>query len=258
MKTPSDGWDRDERELLQSEGLGAELEAIRVRHALAPEDESRLLERIHEEARRSGTRRAGRSWRWGLLTAAAVGLVAVGTTWIFRRAERAALEGIKPPEPTVAVATPPVFYLALEKPDLKVSPSALEWRGPRGENRLLADLKPAFDAFRAGDYPRADREFSALSGTYPQSVEIALYQGVARLFVGDIAGAMTSLTAAERVADRSLAWDVGWYRAVAEERAGNPAAARARLTGLCAQPDARARTACDALARFPSGRSPAP
>ena len=170
-----------------------------------------------------------------------------------------ATEGTKAPESTVAVATPqPVFYLPLEKPDVKVSPAALAWRGPRGENTLLAELKPAFDAFRASDYLLADREFSALSGRYPQSIEVALYQGVARLFAGNVPGAIASLMAAEPLADSSFAWDVAWYRAVAEERAGNLAAARTRLTGLCAQPDPRAKTACEALTRLPGGRAPSP
>jgi TolA-binding protein len=60
-----------------------------------------------------------------------------------------------------------VFRLPLEKPAIKISPSALAWRGPGRENPLLADLKPAFDAFRAGDYQRADDEFSKLTGKYP-------------------------------------------------------------------------------------------
>ena len=51
MKTPSDGWDQDEREVLESAELGRDLEAVRARHALAPEDQARLLARIEREAR---------------------------------------------------------------------------------------------------------------------------------------------------------------------------------------------------------------
>jgi hypothetical protein len=257
MKEPSDGWDREERDVLELKGLGRDLEAVRARHELAPEDEDRLLARIQNQARQSKPD-ASRSWGWGFVLAAATVLLVVGSIWMFRRGG-SATDSIKPPESTVAVATPPpVFYLPLEKPDLKVSPAALAWRGPTRENPLLADLKPAFDAFRAGDYPRADQEFSALSAKYPASIEIAFYQGVARLFAGNVAGSIASFTAAEPLADRSFAWDVAWYRAVAEERAGNLAAARTRLTGLCAQPDPRAKAACDALARLPKGGAPAP
>jgi hypothetical protein len=255
MRTPSDGWDEDEREALALDDLGAELEAVGTRRALGREDEDRLLARVEREARSADARRTGRFWQWGLGLAAATVFLVAGAIWVLGRGGN----GGTRPESTVAVATPaPVFHLPLERPEIKVSPSALAWRGPARENPLLADLKPAFDAFRAADYPRADREFSALSGKYPSSIEVAFYQGVARLFAGNAADAIASLTAAERLADSAFAWDVAWYRAVAEERAGNLTAARARLTGLCAQPDARAKAACAALARLPSGRVPAP
>jgi hypothetical protein len=257
MKAPSDGWDADEREVLALGGLSRELEGVRARHELAPGDEARLLARIQDQARQSKAG-AGPSWGWGFVLAAASVLLVVGAIWMFHRGD-SAIEGVTAPASTVAVATPsPAFYLPLDPPAVKVSPSALAWRGPTRENPLLADLKPAFDAFRAADYQRADREFSALSGKYPASIEVAFYQGVARLFVGNAADAIASLTAAERLADSAFAWDVSWYRAVAEERAGNLTAARTRLTGLCAQPDARAKAACDALTRLPGGRAPAP
>ncbi len=249
MKTPSDGWDRDEREVFEGNGLGREFEAVRARHALRPDDEARLLGRILSQARQSKAQ-PGRFWGWGFGLAAAAVLLVVGTTWMFGRGDSAS-EGIKP-ESTVAVAAPsPAFYLALEKPDLKVSPSALAWRGPSAENRLLADLKPAFDAFRSNDFAAADREFSALSAKYPASIEVWFYQGVARLLVNDVQGAIASLATAERLADTSFAGDVAWYRAIADERAGSLAAARARLTALCAQPGARATPACEALKQLP-------
>lgn len=252
MKTPSDGWDADEREVLESDQLARELEAARARHALSPQGEARLLGRIQREAR-TGSVRGGEWWRWGLGLAAAASLIA-GTTWILSRGDDA-VSGRRTPETTAAAGSPspspPVFYLPLEKPVIKISPAALAYRGPGGENPLLEDLKPAFDAFRAGTYETADREFSKLSGKYASSIEIPFYQGVARLFAGNPQGAITSFAAAERVTDSSFAFDVSWYRAVAEERAGNLAGARARLTSLCAQPDTRAPTACDALKRLP-------
>jgi hypothetical protein len=224
--------------------------------ALNPSEESRLLARIQRDAKRSIEPRAGRSWRWNIALAGAAALFLVaGSVVIFRNIliQQPAPQQ-RQPEATVAVAPPPpapVFRLALEKPDVKLSPSALTWRGSGGENRYLADLKPAFDAFRSGDYATADREFSTLSARYPSAVEVSFYQGVARLFLNDVPGAITSLTAAERLADNSFGWDVGWYRAVAEERAGNVAAARDRLSRLCRLPDVRAPGACDALKRIP-------
>lgn len=250
MRTPSDGWDEDEREALALDDLGAELEAIGARRALGREDEDSLLARIEREGRSADARRTGRSWQWGLVLAAASIVLIAGTVWMIRRDPGAALPGVTP-ESTVAAAKPaPAFVLPLEKPDIKASPAALAWRGPKGDNTLLADLKPAFDAIRADDYALAEREFAAMTGKYPGAIEIAVYQGVARLFLGNVAGAIENLTAAEKLADRSFAWEVAWYRAVAEERAGNVAGARSRLKSLCAQPDARAKAACDALARL--------
>ena len=257
MNAPTDGWDDDERDVLETDELGRQLEAVRARHALGPADEDRLFARIQREAQAS-VRPARASVRWGVLLAAAAVLLIAGT-WIFRRAFDRAAGTVTQPESAVATATPsPVLYLALEKPAIKISPATLAWRGPADKNPLLADLKPAFDAFRADDYARADREFSAIAGKYPRSIEIALYQGVARLFLGNVQGATESLALAETLADSSFAGDVGWYRAIAEERAGNLPGARARLTRLCAEPGGRAQAACDTLMRLPPGRLPAP
>lgn len=255
MKSPSDGWDPDEREVLESVEMGRQLDAVRARHSLGPEDEARLLARIQQDTRASKARPAVRWWRWAVPITAAAGILIVATIVLRRDRDNTTGTAGTAPERTIAAASPaPVFYLPLDKPAIKISPSALAWRGPGGQNPLLADLKPAFDAFRANDYERADREFSALSAKYPTSIEIAFHQGVARLFVGNVQGAIASLTAAEALADRSFAWDVAWYRAIAEERAGQVADARARLTRLCAEPDSRAKTACDALAGLPGGR----
>jgi Flp pilus assembly protein TadD len=75
-------------------------------------------------------------------------------------------------------------------------------------------------------------------------VEIALYQGVARLFLGNLEGAVERLTRAEQLADAAFAPDVSWYLAVAEERAGRREQARARLTALCAAGQDRSNEAC--------------
>jgi hypothetical protein len=254
MKSPSDGWDSDERDVLESAELRRALDGMRERRGLDEEGEARLLARIQREARaESANAREKQGWlRWGLMLAAASVLLVAGTLWILRRGD-ATLPGPTTSQSTVAVdsPSPPVFYLPLDKPAVKISPASLAYRGPGGENPLLADLKPAFDAFRAADYPSADREFSAIAGRYPTSVEIAFYQGVARLFLDNPKDAIASFTVAERLADSSFAWDVAWYRAVAEERAGNPGGARSRLAALCARADTRAGSACEALKRLP-------
>ena len=255
MKAPADGWDREEQETLAP--FQQELEAIRARHAeFSEHDQARLLRRIQKEAGQSPARGSIFWTRPWLLAAASVVIVA-GATYLLRDRWAPAESVLPVPERTVAVATPTPaqqFILSLDKPDLKVSPAALTYRRSASENPLLADLKPAFDAFRASDYAAADRAFSALESAYPRSVEVFFYRGVSRLMLNDAPGAIASFTAAEKIADSAFAWDIEWYRAVAEERAGNVAAARERLTRLCQRPDTRAPRACDAVKTLPGGK----
>jgi hypothetical protein len=255
MKPPADGWDREEEETLAP--FQQELAAIRARHEQFSEhDRARLLRRIQKEAGATPARTSNVWTRPWLLAAASVVIVA-GATYLLRD-RRAPAEPAPPlPERTVTVATPTPaqqFFLSLDKPDLKVSPAALTYRSSAAESPFLADLKAAFDAFRAGDYAAADREFSALGPRYPKSVEVFFYQGIARLFLADAPGAIASLTSAAKVADSAFAWDVEWYLAVAEERAGDLAAARVRLTRLCQRADTRAARACDAAKALPAGK----
>jgi hypothetical protein len=255
MKAPADGWDREEQETLAPFQL--ELEAIRARHTeFSEHDQARLLRRIQTEAGQSPARGSIFWTRPWLLAAASVVIVA-GATYLLRD-RWAPAESVPPaPERTVAGATPTPaqqFFLSLDKPDLKVSPAALTYRRSASENPLLADLKPAFDAFRASDYATADRALSSLESRYPSSVEVFFYRGISRLMLADASGAIASLTTAEKIADSAFAWDVDWYRAVAEERAGNVAAARERLTRLCQRPDTRAPRACEAAKTLPAGK----
>src|SRR5689334_13676148 len=84
MKSPSDGWNPEEREVLESAELGRQLEAVRVRHSLGPEDEARLLARIQRETRAPSAVPAVRWWRWAVPLTAAAGILIVGT-FVLRR-----------------------------------------------------------------------------------------------------------------------------------------------------------------------------
>ena len=216
MKPPADGWDREEQEALAP--FQQELDAIRARHALSEHDKARLLRRIQQEAGQSPARARPccRFWTRPWLLAAASVVIVAGALFLLRGLPGPSVSEPPAPERTVAVATPPpapVYLLALDKPDLKVSPAALTYRSAAAENPLLADLKRAFDAFRADDYATADREFAALAPRYPKSVEVFFYQGISRLFLADAPGAIASLTTAGKIADSAFAWDIEWYRA---------------------------------------------
>lgn len=250
-----DDLDRAAQEYLAREPHARALvEELNETTALDAHGEARLFARISREAQEV---RAPQTSRWMWQAAAAIGAIAIaGSIWFASTRERSAAPSVAvthtPPaaatEKPAAVTPPETFLIPLERPDVRVSLRALTWRGSERANPVLTALKPALDAFRAGDYQRADREFSAVGKAYPDLVEVALYQGVSRLFLGNFEGATTSLRAAEKIGDDAFKNDVAWYLAIAEERGGNAAAARARLTSLCANGSGDPR-ACAAVAR---------
>ena len=235
--------------------------------SLSAEDQERLLARIMKEASKSSP---SVGWGWLRPILLGTGVVAMASLVWFVARETELGERIGPPETQVVVALPPAappFLLPFEKPDVRLGMGALTWRGssPATDdgNQLLKDLKAGLDAYRSGDYATADRELSALATRYPGTIEILFYQGVSRLFLNDLSGAITAFEAADAIGDQTFAADVAWYRAVAEQRAGNAANARARLEAICGeadrsvrQPDqrnaARACTALEQLAKTPA------
>jgi hypothetical protein len=222
--------------------------------ALSPElsarDAERLLDRIRSRARARAE--AAPSLRWFDVLAFA-GLAASLAMAVYLPAWR----GVPASFPAGPVASagpttePPVMVLALAKPELKLSFAALQWRGSAGDNPLITDLAPGFDAFRRDDFAEAARQLEPLERKHPASVEVFFYLGVAKLMQNDLPGARRALGTALGVADQAFAPDVAWYLAVAEERSGNPASARTRLDRLCRDGGARAADACEGARRLP-------
>jgi len=196
-------------------------------------------------------------FRYLLVTPAiAVGVLAIW--FVVYRPDQSVLQPIATPPPVAAIppADAPVFQLALDKPDVRLSPAALTWRGATSDNQLLADLKPALDAYRQNDYESTNRVLTALATRYPNAVEVHFYQGIARLFLAEPALAINSFAAAEEIADDTFIADVLWYRAIAEQHAGNDTDARARLETLChgSRSPERACTALEQLNRSSPSR----
>jgi hypothetical protein len=207
---------------------------------------ARLLARIKRDSRSRG-RFAG-FWMWPAVATVAAAALAVMLV-VPRESPSPVPVDSRPPAvvPPPAPAPAPAFRLPLEKPPLKVGASALTWRGSDNRADLLVHLKPAFDAFRADRYDVAQEIFATLEGRYPSSSEVFFYRGVARLFLNDYHGAIESLTRAASLGDPAFAADVAWYRAAAEERAGNLAVARRELNEICQSSGARSPAACAAL-----------
>jgi hypothetical protein len=229
---------------------------------LSREEQDRLLARIMKEAGKpsasgsaSGYGETGRQGTWGWLRPVLVGsgLVAIASlVWVVSKTTEVG-ERLSAPETQVVVNLPPAappFLLPYEKPEVRLGLAALTWRGsPASDdgNQLLADLEPGLDAYRRSDYATANRELTALATRYPGTIEILFYQGVSRLFLEDYSGAIAAFEAADAVGDATFASDVSWYRAVAEQRTGNVAQARARLDAICTARGADAARACTAL-----------
>jgi TolA-binding protein len=215
--------------------------------------EDRLLARIKAEAGSSAPARVLRfpqAWRPVLALAAAAVLV---TAVVLRlRAPQLPASIATTPAPATATtpAAAPSFVLTLDKPDVKLTATALVRRSTGRDAKFVDDVAPALNAYRAGDYQTAAAAFVRVQPQYPDAVEIPFYLGVTRLFLDDAAGAVSSLDAARRVTDDTFRADVAWYLAVAEERAGNRTAARSGLDALCNGQSNYAARACAAATRL--------
>ena len=241
-----------------SRTLAADLDE--VTEGPSSREADRMLTRVRAAARREQLQPDQPGlWRavfaFGSLAAAVV-LFAVLPDWRAPAPLRSA-ESTPPPSaqgtvpPPSPLPTAPVMVLALSKPELRVSLAALQWRGSAANNPLLADLKAGFAAFERDDYGEAARLLGPLTPRYPQSVEVFFYLGVSRLFLDDHRGARDALVTAGRLADEAFAPDAAWYLAIAEERLGDRAAARARLEALCRAAGPRAAAACQAAPQLP-------
>jgi hypothetical protein len=218
--------------------------------------EAKLLGRVQREAARERRSSAARSWLRPVLIASAVAASAA-IAWLFVRPTTT------PDIPISTQAVPqaeqaPAFQLAFAKPDVRLSMAALTWRGGGSDNQLLADLKPAFDAYRQGDYASAEPALTALAARYPDTIEILFYQGISRLYLKDARGAVAALSAAEAVADGTFIGDVRYYRAVAEQHAGDTGEARTRLDALCREKGPESARACTSLADLESSSTAKP
>jgi hypothetical protein len=232
--------------------------ACDVDHVLDAADADRLLARITRSAE------PRRSWRlsnigvWAPLAGAAATIAIVAAVWApWRTTAPASVVPVAappPPQATIARAEPPRFELPLDKPDVKLSVAALTWRGPSGASSLVDELAPALDAYRQSDYTRAAQGLEGVGRRFPASIEAPFYRGISLLFLNDPAGAIVELKKAERMKDAAFAPDVTWYLAVAEQRSGDTAAARAHLDALCRGTSARTPAACDAITRLGRAR----
>lgn len=223
--------------------------------ALTSADEDRLLRHIKQSASAdAGERRTRMAWL-ALPAFAAIAIIVIAAAtwrmWTGPISQPSSTTATVPPSPS---AEPAAFHIPLQKADVRLTPAALTWRVP-GKNTFVQDVKPAMDAYRSGEYGPAVERFSALTVKYPQSVEAFFYLGVSRLLSDDVNGAHDALTRAEPIAEGPFVDDTAWYLAIADERRGDPGAARRRLEALCRGTGARSSAACDAGKKMDGGDS---
>jgi hypothetical protein len=225
---------------------------------LDAESEDRLFERITRAVEAESRPWSRRSWKpklmMGGLALAASLLVAVVVSRPRTQTtvEPAALP-MRAEQPPVAERSK--FEISYAKPEVKLSPAALTWRGNGPLNPFMEAIAPAFDAYRAGDYAKAVAAFDQLSTAYPASIEVLFYQGVSRMLAGHDAAAVAPLQAAAGLKSATFAEDVEWSLAVARVRSGDLKAA-ATINSLCAGGGAHASEACAAAAQLRSATQP--
>lgn len=232
---------------------------------LDAESEERLLQRINRDiaAERPWS---GRSWTSrffiGGLALAATAFVALVVP-LLRTNDIARPDAVVQPAavPVVAAApapapAPPV-QIAYAKPPIKLSSSALTWRGSATAKPFVEALAPAFEAYREGRYSQAAAEFDQLVTIYPGSIDVLFYQGVTRMLAGNDAAAIAPLEAAARIRSTTFDDDVAWFLAVARQHSGDPGA-RAALSSICAGRSAHAEAACAADKQLGSSSTSAP
>ena len=215
---------------------------------LDPESADRLLARIrHGVEAHDVARRAAIRWRVFGVIGFAAALVLLTTAVVIRRPVPQPAPGEAPslPSPTAA-SMPPAFRIPLAPAPVKLTARALVLRSDGEQAAFVDEAAPAFDAYRAGDYHTAAEVFARVAPQYPASVEVPFYLGVSRLMTDDAPAAAQALQAARALDDPSFRDDVAWYLAIAAERSGDVASARASLAVLCTGSSPYAARACDA------------
>lgn len=239
-----------ERHLEESAWSRAVIDGLRdtgVEDRLDARSEDRLFTRITREARAASLTSSRRLW-----PSIAMGGFALAATLLMAvMVSRSGRDTVVVPDDAPATTDTPAapIKIAYFKPEVKLSPSALTWRGDPTANPFLRDLAPAFEAYRAGDHPRAVTEFDRIAAVYPDAIEVLFYQGVSRMLAGNDAGAVAPLEAAARLRDATFADDVLWFLAVAQQRSGNPNA-RTRFEELCRGKSTYQTAACTAAAQL--------
>ena len=210
-----------------------------------PAIESAVLARV----RKSGP--PSQFWRLPLAAALVIGCAGTFAWWM-----RAPVAPVAPSAPIAPVApVPPVSPVSPVSPVAMWTVEALPVRVPlsavgvsrSAENRAAsAALLDALVPYQAGRYADAIPALREVARLYPESGEAALYLGVTLLLADQPGDALAPLERAAGQVETARRADVEWYRATAEQRAGQTSEARDRLAALCTAAGGYQQRACAA------------
>jgi tetratricopeptide (TPR) repeat protein len=176
---------------------------------------------------------------WPLALAASLALAAVAGV-LLTRASRPAPDA---PGPIAFRATPHNPWSELRIAAPPAPPSRGEEIVFRSEEQVPAAPSDAFnsavDAYRAGDYARAEKSLAAVLARDPSDGEAHLYRGVCLIQLGRPAESVAALEKALTNNDARVRGEAHWYRALLRLKEGRFGEALEDLDALAAVAGAR-------------------
>ncbi len=218
--------------------LATDLDSMKL-DAPDPAIESAVLARV----RKSGP--PSQFWRLPLAAALVIGCAGTFAWWM--RAPGAPSAPHAPVAPVAPVSpVAPVAMWTVEALPVRVPLSAVGVSRSAENRAASAALLDALAPYQAGRYADAIPALREVARLYPESGEAALYLGVTLLLADQPGDALAPLERAARQVETARRADVEWYRATAEQRAGQTSEARDRLAALCAAAGGYQQRACAA------------
>jgi hypothetical protein len=193
-------------------------------------------------------------WRWLPMAAAVVLVVGAAALW-WRMASPSPATRVASTLQPGAMERPsgggtiaPVALWSIDVAPVRLAIGSLDAsRGQGSGSQVTPGLIDALAPYQSGDYAAAVQQLARVVQAHPDSTEASFYLGVASLLANRPSEAIAPLGVASRHAAGERRDAVEWYLATAEQRTGQPDAARTRLSALCRATGAFQTRACGAL-----------
>jgi hypothetical protein len=208
--------------------------------ALTDVERQRIHRRVFAASGRRDRRTIGAGTWWVATATAAAIAASIVLTSIIPAAEPPQL----PPAPALRVAAgvPARSVLELDKPALKLPVAAMLSLRAAPQARIR-DIQDGLRLYREDDFRSAAARLERVAPT-ASLPQLGLYLGVSYLYLGDHLKAERTLSTTRPLVAEAMQPEVTWYLALAHVRAGQMAAARDELDGLCRGQSEFAGRAC--------------